>query len=337
MSNLVLQDFQNEDTYLLMGIGDILYAIDSESVLEIIKLVELDFPERLPRHIAGIIEYNSVIINIVDLRSLLNMPLKPYTIDSQILIIATDEMIFGLIVDEVIDIKKINRSFLHTAPYHSEHTFAKSIYTEGSQKITCLSLRAIEKAIKEALEDVSATSDLTGLMPQDINSHMLLKERSTRLSKKTDATTAYNLLKEKDQYITFFVGTTRYCMKIEHIKGFFKINHEKITRVPCVPKFITGLLNIKGDCIALIDLKSYFNEGEGVIAEKSIIIMPDAGEFKIGFVTDRVGESVHIPEEELAEYAQDSKGELIDYVCNDELYHILNIPQLLNNEKLYIR
>jgi len=338
MSSAFIEDLRSEDTYIFIEINSSSYAIGTKSILEIVKLVQMDCPERLPRHIAGIVEYNSIMINIVDLRSVLNMPMRPYTLDNQVIIIATDEMIFGLVVDEVIDIRKIDRRFLQSAPYHTEHTYAQAIYTENSEyNTTLLSIDAIESSLKEALEDIHSISECTELMPRDYSSAEVLKQRAMQLSRKDHAASSYMLLKEKDQYMSFYVGKTCYCIKLEHIKSFTKIQQQKVTRVPCVPPFIAGLLNVKGDCISLIDIKAYLNSSKTSIDENSVIIILNSGEFKLGFVVDQIGNNINIPEEELNKIRTDSKAELTDYVFEDQLYYILNIPQMLNNEKLYIR
>lgn len=339
MNNALLEDSQSEDTYIFVEINNSKYAFGTNSILEIVKLVQLNCPERLPRHIAGIAEYNSIIINVVDLRSVLSMPTIPYTVDNHIIIIATDEMIFGVVVDDVLDIKKIDRRFIQSAPYHSGITYAHAIYTQEQENVICLSVDSIEKTIKEALEDTASKSACAELLPKDFQSVEILKQRGLQLSKKNTGVSAYTLLKEKDQYMSFFIGDTRYCIKIEHIKSFTKLARQKVTKVPCTPKFISGLLNVKGDCIALIDLKVYLNPEVGVseIDENCIVIILNAGEFKLGFIVNQIGESVNIPGEDLEKARVDHKGELIDYVQDDQLYYILNIPLMLNNEKLYIR
>ena len=57
---------QKKNTHLYFKIGESLYAINTSNVLEIIKLPALDYPQKLPNNIIGLLKYNNFVINIMN-------------------------------------------------------------------------------------------------------------------------------------------------------------------------------------------------------------------------------------------------------------------------------
>ena len=102
----VADNIQENDIYIFVKIGASSYAFPALNVLEIIKLVELEYPEKMPSYIAGILEYKGKVIHIIDLRSILKIEAAQYDINTHILIIQGKETVYGIITDEISDIKR---------------------------------------------------------------------------------------------------------------------------------------------------------------------------------------------------------------------------------------
>ena len=71
MNNNYLE--QKKNTHLYFQIGKNKYAINTANVLEIMKLPALDYPQKLPNNIIGLLKYNNFVINVVDIRFYLNI------------------------------------------------------------------------------------------------------------------------------------------------------------------------------------------------------------------------------------------------------------------------
>ena len=80
---------QKKNTHLYFSIGGNKYAINSDNVLEIMKLPQLDYPQKLPNNIVGLLKYNNFVINVVDIRFYLNMEVQPYSTNNELIIIKT--------------------------------------------------------------------------------------------------------------------------------------------------------------------------------------------------------------------------------------------------------
>ena len=95
-SNLIEQ---KKNTHLYFQVGDNKYAVNSANVLEIMKLPALDYPQKLPNNIVGLLKYNNFVINVIDIRFYLDIEVRPYTVHNELLIVKTVELFYGFISD----------------------------------------------------------------------------------------------------------------------------------------------------------------------------------------------------------------------------------------------
>ena len=119
---------QKKNTHLYFRVGDNKYAVNTDNVLEIMKLPELDYPQKLPNNIIGLLKYNNFVINIIDIRFYLNVEVPPYNINNELLIIKTDEIIFGVITDKVLGILPFDASQVDAIPFVDNKTIVESLY-----------------------------------------------------------------------------------------------------------------------------------------------------------------------------------------------------------------
>jgi purine-binding chemotaxis protein CheW len=56
----------------------------------------------------------------------------------------------------------------------------------------------------------------------------------------------------KAQYFTFYLKDTLYGIEIESVREI--IEYEKVNAVPCVPDYIKGVINVRGEIIPVLDL-----------------------------------------------------------------------------------
>lgn len=339
----VTDNIQENDIFIFVKIGSSSYAFPALHVLEIIKLVELEYPEKMPYFVAGILEYKGKVIHIVDLRSVLKIEPKEYDASTHILIMQGKENVYGIIVDYISDIKKIDTSIIAPPPYSTENCFTKGIYLNNGTSTVVINIDLLEDWLKNAQEEnVSFSEKASRLLPRDIKSKEILHQRKMQLIEKT-RNAPYKGLQNKDVYISFIIGNNTYCLEIDYVGGFYKYLETNIIKIPCTPAFIKGLISIKGDYITIIDLRKYFDNEFSNITDKSTIIAIQSKDFKIGFIVDEISNTMNIQSNELfnnkskgKNTKQDNRNEIIEYVKDDKLYLVLNIVEILGNEKLYV-
>lgn len=339
----IAENIQENDIYIFVKIGASSYAFPALNVLEIIKLVELEYPEKMPSYIAGILEYKGKVIHIIDLRSILKIEAAQYDINTHILIIQGKETVYGIITDEISDIKKIDSTIIAPPPYVAENSFIKGIYLNKGKNTTVINLNSLEDWMKTSNRgETNFNEKAVRLLPRDIKSKEILHQRRLQLVQKTD-NVPYKGIQNKDVYISFLIGNNTYCLEIVHVGGFYKHSETKIIKIPCTPSFVAGLISIKGDYLTVIDLKRYFDNEPSNITDKSTIIAIQSKDFKVGFIADEISDTLNIQSADL--YSKKSKGknikadiknEIIEYVKDNKLYLVLNMTEILNNEKIYV-
>lgn len=95
---------------------------------------------------------------------------------------------------------------------------------------------------------------------------------------------------EGNQYLSFYLNNQMFAISVSFVREI--IEYTQITRVPMMQGFISGVTNIRGNVIPVIDLAGRLGLSSGDITKKSCIITIESeieGEdMEIGMVADMV-------------------------------------------------
>jgi purine-binding chemotaxis protein CheW len=104
-----------------------------------------------------------------------------------------------------------------------------------------------------------------------------------------------------NQYLTFQVGEEDYAINVGNIREVLEF--QTVSRVPRMPSYMRGIINLRGSVVPVIDLKMKFDLG---VTEKSIDTSVVVTELKIGdedvvigLLTDAVSEVVDIEDQDI--------------------------------------
>lgn len=327
----------NQNLYLYFKLGDNNYATHVKQVVEVMKLPLLDYPQKLPNNIIGLLKYNNFTINVLDLRFYLNIKVAPYSVLNKLLIVKTDESIFGLIIDKVEDIISLDQAKIEYLPT-SEEKIIEFIYKYNNETISAINLSALENVLRKGIPQ--SEIDIPSLFPHDDDSQYELIQRNLFLQEKSNMNMITNIFSQ-DKFISFSLGESLYCINLEYIKEFLK--NVAITPVPCNLDYIEGIIVLKGDFITIINTQKFLTNTS--IEKKSPtnnevknnVIIIEISDYKIGFLVDEIFNIVNIPEEAIRvnPHHQDKyiQGEVIQ---ENKLYNVLNIKTILSDEKFFI-
>ena len=115
------------------------------------------------------------------------------------------------------------------------------------------------------------------------------------------------------QYIKIEMGAETFGIDIGFVDNILRM--QRITRVPNVPSYVKGVINLRGEIVPIINLRAKMGleEIEETKATRIIIIkMEQVG--KVGFIVDCVKEVVSISEEQVESMKYDSLDETTHYV-----------------------
>ena len=111
---------------------------------------------------------------------------------------------------------------------------------------------------------------------------------------------------EAAQFLTFFLGDERYAIDVRKIHEVLEV--PRITRVPRMPDFVSGVMNLRGNVIPVMDLRYKFGLGKTEITEDTSIVVTEISDvfgdeeqsvLEIGLFSDAVDQVLDIPPENI--------------------------------------
>lgn len=329
MNNNYLE--QKKNTHLYFQIGENKYAINTSNVLEIMKLPALDYPQKLPNNIIGLLKYNNFVINVVDIRFYLDIDVQPYNTHSELLIVKTDEVIFGIITDKIIGILPFDTALVDQIPFVDSKMIVESLYKHNNETIFIVNIYALENLLKTH-NNILAEVDIPSLFPQDEASKNILSKRTQAIAVKSSLRLASGELHAKNKYISFNLNNDFYCIALDYVKEVLK--DSTITNVPGTPDFIEGIMNLRGDYITVINLKKFLSLPEENITDKKPVIIIKCNELKLALLIDKINE--------LFDYQQSLEDEMsesyysTEFIYNKMLYTVLNIEKISSDKRIIV-
>ena len=139
------------------------------------------------------------------------------------------------------------------------------------------------------------------------------------------------------QYIVVRLGDEQYGIDIKYIDNIVRMQH--ITRVPKVPEYLKGVINLRGEVIPVmsIRLKMFLPEDEFTRATRIIILkLEQYG--TVGIIVDEVKEVVTLDNSMIEKLAYDSKEEKTNFINgigkhNDELISLLDFNLVMQEKE----
>lgn len=327
-------NLENSDNlYLYFTIGESKYAINASRIVEIMKLPMLEYPQKLPNNIVGLLSYNNFTINVLDIRFYMDTKVTPYSISNQLLIVKTDESFFGLIINKVEDIIQFDQSRIEHFPISNEDKLIDFIYHKDNDSISVINLYGIENLLKKGVptQDI----DVQSLFPEDDESRYKLMQRNQALIEKSNFNLTKNVFSQ-DKFISFSINNEIYCINLEFVKEFLK--NSILTPIPCTPDYIAGLITLRGDFVTVVDTKKFLGLPSEAVSDKNRVIIVESQDYKMGLLVDEIYSIIDIPEELIAENIpnQTDKHILCELVMEEKLYTVLDMKNIFADERFYI-
>ena len=96
----------------------------------------------------------------------------------------------------------------------------------------------------------------------------------------------------RGRYLTFFIDNTCYGIELLYISEIISIL--PITRIPGLPVYYKGIINLRGKVAPIIDVRLKFGQEERAYDDKTCIIMVNISDMQVGLIVDRVADVVTI-------------------------------------------
>jgi purine-binding chemotaxis protein CheW len=140
---------------------------------------------------------------------------------------------------------------------------------------------------------------------------------------------------ESVKYLTFTVLKEPMAVGILDVKEIIEVG--RLTRVPMARHGIRGVINLRGNVVPVIDLRSRLVGTDAKLSKRSCIVLVQVGiaEQVIGMLVDGVNEILDISNADIhkaPDFGTDIDHEFIDKIArfNDEFIILLNLDRVLS-------
>ena len=136
------------------------------------------------------------------------------------------------------------------------------------------------------------------------------------------------------QLVVISLDGELYGIRILAVREILKIPH--ITRLPCAPDYILGVISVRGEVHVVVDLKRFLRLGASHMAEQSRIILVESGDLAAGLLIDTMVDIIHVPETSLLPLTDGSFSAIQQYMegklrWNDQLITLLQLETIIPN------
>ena len=146
------------------------------------------------------------------------------------------------------------------------------------------------------------------------------------------------VVEDEIQLVVFMIGEEEFAAEINQVREIISL--DKVTRVPSAPKFVFGVINLRGKLVTVIDLHARLGFTRTIPPEKSKIIVSDLKDGVLGMMVDSVVEVSRVQESSIEPPPPMSAGKIDSkYIMGiakmkDRLIVILDLENVLVDEEV---
>ena len=138
------------------------------------------------------------------------------------------------------------------------------------------------------------------------------------------------------QVVSFRLATEEYGVDISQVQEIIRM--VEITHVPRAPRFMEGVINLRGQLIPIIDLRTRFGMQKIDATKSTRIIVTEIGNKRVGIVVDSVSEVLNIPIENVEDAPEMIAGVGTEYIqgvgkLDERLIIMLDLTMVISGEE----
>jgi len=306
-------------SFLTFSLHGLLLAVDTNAVKEIIWLPELTLIEECPSYIAGVVNMHGKIVPIMDLNIRFGHSLQKYSCSDRIIVLDISEcgvrnaefnseprtpnpelILLGIIVNEVLDVIDIPQENIEPPPFEGREITPHPHFVSGEAKagetiIMILNTRTIldlEFEIKESEIDKSEIipqSAISYFCPEaDQKEKEIFHERAFNLQQVFDDDDSSQLI----PVAVIGLSSEYLCVELASVREVSKIRN--FIPLPCCPEHIAGNMNLRGNVLTVVDIRSLLNMKAGKPSESTKVIVAGTDELPAGIIVDEIFDVIYL-------------------------------------------
>ncbi len=305
----------NETPVIVFRLSGQVYGVRASCVREIIWLPELTALTEVPEYIAGVFNYRGRVIPVMDLNLVMGYaPERAYNLADRLIVLTRDNALLGLLVHELDNVRDFEGSRID--PPDFGETSARTRFLEGLVRdddriIALLNDAALFDSAdlirRAALNEAAPGTELE--LPED-RAHRALPAFLRELSDSDRAVfqkRARQILSAEETYDAsghIALGIVQingeyFGVELGDVMEFAEIR--QVTPIPCCPPHIVGCMNLRGNILTLVDIRSVLGMSAGGGMKASKVMVLSEGDLNMGAIIEDIYDVVYVRESEITE------------------------------------
>jgi len=292
--DMILED---EKFLVSFRLADEEFAVNITEVREIVRVGGIIRVPQTPAFVLGVMSLRNALLPVIDLRVRFGMisnageaatvgeteieMLDDETNARRIIVADLGGMTTGLMVDAVAEVLRLPEKDVEPAPEVINLDNAKYItgvgkLNNGNRLLMLLDLsRLFSGEEKETIIAAAGEQQGKGEEP---------------MSREEE-------LEDERQLVCFRIADEEFGIEIMQVREIIRL--DAITAVPGTPSYVSGIVNLRGNVLPVIDLRRRFGRESGRLSEQNRILVVDMDDQTTGLIVDAVSEVLRIPEKNI--------------------------------------
>lgn len=297
-------------SFLTFRVQGLLLAVDTDVVRAIIWLPKLTVLEEYPSSIVGAFNLHGTIVPVMDLTIRFGRPPQRYNLSDRVIILSIPEYevrgrkcaprLLGIIVNDVHEVTDIPEEDIERPPFPEREMVPHPYFVRGAAKdgerivmivdpakILDFDFTLEESAITKS--EIGPESTISYFFPEAIQEEKeIFHKRALELQPAFDREDPTKLI----PVAIIGLNSEHLCVELKSVREFSKLRN--FIPVPCCPEHIAGNMNLRGNVLTLVDIRTLLNMQPGRPTESTKVIIADAGDIHAGIVVDEIFDIIHL-------------------------------------------
>lgn len=365
--------------YLTFWLHNLQYGIEAALVHEILPLPELTPISEAATDIIGILNLRGEIVPIIHLDLLQDTPVKGCYLSDYVIVMQWEDLQIGMVVHQVNEVLELNDEVIKTDLYHGLSSDINTAFIAGiakvdTGKIVLLNPKTLIRepdALLPLIWDAQTYLDLAPepplgdvekqlepevlqqdeeLQPSKILSSFydlycasstpkeraIFRQRADNLRQQTES---LKVTKELMPLAVIGFGNEYFGLDLELIREFIDIGN--LIPIPCCPNHIVGNMNLRGEIVTLVDIRSVLNLPTSPVSVGSPAVVVQVDDIVAGLPVDRVLEMASLNSTDMTPLS----GILSDFgeqyirgtaLFQEKILRVLDLPKLFTQGELVV-
>lgn len=311
-----VSNLQDRRQITLFTLNNELFAVDISLVQEIVAHFELTRAPAMPRAVEGVVNIRGHLIPVLNLKKRLRMANDVYSEKNGLVILQIGTRLTGILVDQVREVTVIENSQIEPV-------------------METVSDELIDGVIK------TPTALISLLNPQKLmhfdTGEIFMEKNAPTAKRNDDFLHGDDGRVESHQFVSFFVENDEFAVDIHAVQEINKLL--PIAHVPRAPRFVEGVINLRGQIVPLINLRERFQLEKIPYDKQTRIMIINVNGKWVGLIVDRVSKVLRIPLTDIQDPPAETVNQEVRFVhgiaeVDGRLIIILDLQKVLSVQEV---